>query len=140
MTNAHNTYNRCCTRCEQSYYSSYRVRAAARRVKQEKLQEVMRMAQLERWAATKLQCNWRAAAGRQKFKARKLKYMARWKEMFDKDKQYTSIDGIQDTAVQTSHTSKYVYIQPPTVVHADQMLECKHLVAASDQCRSTTTN
>jgi hypothetical protein len=63
-----NTYNCCCTRCEQSYYSSYRVRAAARRVKQEKLQEVMRIAQLERWAATKLQCNWRAAVGRQKFK------------------------------------------------------------------------
>ena len=60
--------------CEQKYYASYRVRAAARRVKQERLQEVMRMAQLERWAATKLQCNWRAAVGRQECKVLKLTF------------------------------------------------------------------
>lgn len=49
-------------------------------------EEVRAMSRLENWTATRIQALVRGAAGRAAAAARKLEHMARWKEMYDEDK------------------------------------------------------
>lgn len=54
--------------------------------KQDHEEEVRAMSRLEDWAATRIQSLARGAAGRAAAAARRLEHMARWKEMYDKDR------------------------------------------------------
>ena len=48
--------------------------------------EVLAMAKLEIWAATRIEALARGAKGRAKATARRLEHMGRWKEMFDEER------------------------------------------------------
>ncbi|CAN0443959.1 unnamed protein product, partial [Discosporangium mesarthrocarpum] len=70
----------------QQTYCKYKTRVEAANIKNEHLEEVRRMASLENWAATAIQALARGAFGREKARQRKLKHMARWKEMYDAER------------------------------------------------------
>lgn len=58
----------------------------ALQAKRDREEEVLAMARLEDWAATRIQALVRGETGRAKAKARRLEHKARWRELFDEDR------------------------------------------------------
>lgn len=58
----------------------------ALQAKRDREKEVIAMARLEDWAATRIQALARGAAGRARAKARRLEHKARWRELFDEER------------------------------------------------------
>ncbi|KAG5186513.1 hypothetical protein JKP88DRAFT_309838 [Tribonema minus] len=86
----------------QRFVRDKRTRRCAALLRLSHIQELMRLARLQQWAAAKLQSVWRGHRGRCAFRvgaaaARKEEHMARWKEMYDAERQvpfyYNQITG-----------------------------------------------
>lgn len=58
----------------------------ALQAKREREEEVLAMARLEDWAATRIQALARGATGRARAKARCLEHKPRWRELFDEER------------------------------------------------------
>lgn len=58
----------------------------ALQAKRNREEEILAMARLEDWAATRIEALVRGATGRAKAKARRLEHKARWRELFDEER------------------------------------------------------
>ncbi|CAN0132260.1 unnamed protein product [Ascophyllum nodosum] len=70
----------------QQFYRRYKIKMERLAANMDHEDEVLAMAKLEIWAATRIQALARGAKGRAKATARRLEHMGRWKEMFDEER------------------------------------------------------